>query len=207
MTNEDFLRRIEQQPADDTARLVYADWLEERSEPLASVQAEFLRLTVELGRSNGFKPDNPTLLERLQEFKRRKGRPVELPTAKEVRARLRDLASQLEENWLSVVSRLPIENCETSLEPVASRAEARAFKFLCPQRWEDLEPTDTRMERFCDACQQNVHYCHTIEQARTHALQGACVAINLAVLRKPGDLLSPGMLMGAIDPSYFGDQE
>ena len=37
-----FLEVLKANPADDTARLVYADWLDEHDEPL---KAEYLRLT------------------------------------------------------------------------------------------------------------------------------------------------------------------
>ena len=42
-----FLRAIFNQPDDDTLRLVYADWLQERGDP----RAEYLRLDVEQRRS------------------------------------------------------------------------------------------------------------------------------------------------------------
>jgi uncharacterized protein (TIGR02996 family) len=49
MSDEDgFLRKLLEKPADDTVRLVYSDWLEERNEPLANREAEFLRLEAEL---------------------------------------------------------------------------------------------------------------------------------------------------------------
>jgi uncharacterized protein (TIGR02996 family) len=37
-------------PADDLARLVYADWLEETAEPVAMARARFIRLQIELAR-------------------------------------------------------------------------------------------------------------------------------------------------------------
>jgi uncharacterized protein (TIGR02996 family) len=42
-----FLAALKANPADDTARLVYADWLDEHDEPR---KAEYLRLAAELGR-------------------------------------------------------------------------------------------------------------------------------------------------------------
>jgi uncharacterized protein (TIGR02996 family) len=45
MTDEDFLRAIEAAPADDSPRLIYADWLEERGQ---SPKAEFLRIEARL---------------------------------------------------------------------------------------------------------------------------------------------------------------
>ena len=43
-TDEDFLRKLLDNPADDTTRLVYADWLDEQDDPTATAKAEFLRL-------------------------------------------------------------------------------------------------------------------------------------------------------------------
>lgn len=45
-SNEAFLAAICDNPADDTPRLIYADWLEERGDP----RAEFIRVQVELAR-------------------------------------------------------------------------------------------------------------------------------------------------------------
>lgn len=44
---ESFLKAICEQPADDTARMVFADWLEEHGEP---ERAEFVRLQIALAR-------------------------------------------------------------------------------------------------------------------------------------------------------------
>ncbi|AMV26267.1 hypothetical protein VT84_17850 [Gemmata sp. SH-PL17] len=45
-----FLAALKVDPADDTARLVYADWLDEHNEP---VRAEYLRLVVTTARNEG----------------------------------------------------------------------------------------------------------------------------------------------------------
>jgi uncharacterized protein (TIGR02996 family) len=42
-----FLRALVESPRDDVSRLVYADWLEEQDDPVARLQAEYLRLTVQ----------------------------------------------------------------------------------------------------------------------------------------------------------------
>src|SRR6516162_9578044 len=47
-----FLRGILENPADDSPRLVYADWLEERADP----RAEFIRVQCELAK---LPPDDP----------------------------------------------------------------------------------------------------------------------------------------------------
>lgn len=44
---EEFLRQIRENPADDTVRLVYADWLDEDGQP---ERAEFIRVQIELAR-------------------------------------------------------------------------------------------------------------------------------------------------------------
>jgi hypothetical protein len=55
--------------------------------------------------------------------------------------------------------------------------------------------------RFCDACTQHVFYCDTIEAARAHARAGACVAIDPALRRSPGDLAeSRTVTMGVLLP-------
>src|SRR5262245_31093810 len=41
-----FLRALEQDPDDETTRLIFADWLEERGDPLA----ELIRIQAELGK-------------------------------------------------------------------------------------------------------------------------------------------------------------
>src|SRR5580704_16967148 len=44
MNHDDFLQAILDDPADDTPRLIYADWLEERGDP----RGEFIRVQCEL---------------------------------------------------------------------------------------------------------------------------------------------------------------
>jgi uncharacterized protein (TIGR02996 family) len=46
MTEDDFLRAIQEKPADDSVRAAYADWLAERGD----VRAEYLRLVQQLAR-------------------------------------------------------------------------------------------------------------------------------------------------------------
>jgi uncharacterized protein (TIGR02996 family) len=51
--DEAFLEAIREQPDDDAPRLIYADWLEEHSQPQ---RAEFLRVQCELGRQTEGSP-------------------------------------------------------------------------------------------------------------------------------------------------------
>jgi hypothetical protein len=70
------------------------------------------------------------------------------------------------------------------------------FEFLCDRRWEDLRPSGDRALRRCDACRQDVHYCDTITEARRHAWEGHCIAVDLGVIRRDGDLWPPQMWLG-----------
>src|SRR5262249_7202566 len=140
-TDDDFLQKLLDNPADDIARLVYADWLDDQDDPAAKLKSAFLRLTVKLG-DPGRKPGW------------RKAR----------RKELQPLAAQLDASWLAIVSRLKVENC------AAKRASvARQFDLLCDRRWDELTPTSDGAVRFCETCQNNVHYCDTIMAARDHA--------------------------------------
>ena len=87
----------------------------------------------------------------------------------------RELAVLLEPAWLAVVDKVPIERC--------------TFAFECPRKWENLQPIEgSTTTRFCDACKKNVHYCDSIADAREHAREGRCVAIDARLVRRPGDL-------------------
>lgn len=69
-----FLLDIIENPADDTPRLVYADWLEDHGEP---ERAEFIRLQVELAHleealASDLSRTATSILERRDELKQRK---------------------------------------------------------------------------------------------------------------------------------------
>jgi uncharacterized protein (TIGR02996 family) len=177
-TDADFLALLQTEPADDATRLVYADWLDERGDAESTAKAEFLRKTVELFA--------PTKSKRQQ---------------RALRKRLQQLAARLDTEWLAVVSRLAIENCHN--KPPRPGSRLLRFDFLCDRKWEDLRATDGRAVRFCDACRHNVHYCGTITEARRHAWEGHCVAVDLGVNRVAGDLAPPRLLVGRITPDHF----
>jgi|GEM_PF-6123323 len=174
----DFLRKLMETPADDTIRLVYADWLEERGDEEGRAKARFLRLTVHL--------TGP-----IQRAGWRKPREFEL----------QQLAAQLPTDWLAVVSRLKVESCG------AKRAGnelwdryRRQFDFVCDNRWDEMTPTSDPTCRFCETCQQNVHYCDTITEARKQAQRGHCVAVDLGIIRHEDDLSPPLMILGRMSP-------
>jgi uncharacterized protein (TIGR02996 family) len=83
-----FLADIRDHPDDDTPRLIYADWLEERGD----IRAEFLRVQVRLAE----------LKHKAREDRRLKAR---------LRHRLRQLLPEMDRNWLALVDRTDIENC------------------------------------------------------------------------------------------------
>ncbi len=52
-------------------------------------------------------------------------------------------------------------------------------------------PTDDPKARHCESCQQHVHYCNSLVEARHHSERGHCVALSLALVRRPNDLFRP----------------
>lgn len=88
MTDDAFLRTIQEKPNDDTTRLIYADWLEERDDEVSMTRARFLRADCELA-----------LLPRSD---KRRGA---------LDKRRRKLARRLDASWLAVVGKLEIERC------------------------------------------------------------------------------------------------
>jgi uncharacterized protein (TIGR02996 family) len=69
MAHDAFLRAILENPDDDTPRLVYADWLEERDDP----RGEFIRVQCRLARTGGDDPLRPGLEAREQDLLARHG--------------------------------------------------------------------------------------------------------------------------------------
>jgi uncharacterized protein (TIGR02996 family) len=98
-------------------------------------------------------------------------------------------ARKLEADWLRAVSTVPVENCVV-------------FTFDCPKWWDTLATTADPAVRACDTCQKTVHYCATVSEALGHASSGRCVAVQLGLARKPGDLESDAAVgsIGAASP-------
>lgn len=174
-----FLRSLLDSPRDDASRLVYADWLEDQDDPPAARQADYLRLTVQLA--------VPALKKGLR---------------KALRKRLQALAADLDTDWLAVVSRIPVENCATKRAAATATVE---FRFVCDRDWSDMVPTEDETVRHCAHCREDVHYCGTIKEARDHARQGHCIAVDLGVIRRDHDLEPPQqmLMLGRPAPSYF----
>jgi uncharacterized protein (TIGR02996 family) len=99
------------------------------------------------------------------------------PQKDECFARLQEAGGDLESDWLAAVSRVPIENC------------GLRFQFRCPNRWELLKVTSDESVRYCGACRKNVYFCETIDEAKEHAANRHCVAVDARLSRTPNDLL------------------
>jgi len=52
------------------------------------------------------------------------------------------------------------------------------FAFRCTRTWESLIQIGRPAVRFCDECQQEVHYCRTDAQLATAVRMNRCVAIE-----------------------------
>ncbi len=152
-----FLSAIRQTPADETARLVYADWLDEQDDPSCKPKADFIRLEARMAAA-----------------------PRESLNRIRWLGHLKMLAAGLDPGWLAAVSHPKLEACRLQ------------FRFECPKQWAALQPTADPKARFCESCQQSVHYCDTLREAQDHAARGDCVAVTLALVRRPNDLHPPG---------------
>lgn len=152
-----FLAGIRAEPKDDLRRLVYADWLEEQPDGQCRAKAEYLRLEVHV---SGLPDDHPE----------RDGNILQM----------RAVAEELPVEWKSMVSKVPIENCNVR------------WRFQCPKKWSELEEIPgacMTIVRFCTACRRAVAYCDSVEEARRVAeSSGNCVAIDRSALRKPLDM-------------------
>lgn len=86
-----FLTAIRRTPADNTARLVYADWLDERDNPESRDKSDFLRLELRMAESPERGLNRVRWLHKLQK-----------------------LAATLDPGWLAVVSHPKLEACRVS---------------------------------------------------------------------------------------------
>lgn len=213
-----FLKAILERPDDDARKLVYADWLDEQGDP----RAEYLRLMMKQRRervitpkqrqrhqqlsaelatllsqgtrrtptSGGFPRHTEEEMRRVRELEgelRKLSRKIRQP----IPARLQELAATLDPHWLAIVSDPQIELCGKS----GGARVGLHFEFVCDQSWADMRPTDDNAVRHCEACSKNVHYCDTIVDARTHARRGECIAVDLGIIRRDGDLEPRRMMM------------
>jgi uncharacterized protein (TIGR02996 family) len=79
------------------------------------------------------------------------------------------------------------------------------FELKCPQKWSALKLTSNPRERHCEICRQTVSFCATVEEAREHALEGHCVAVEVTEIRHRYDLDPPPMAVGSVAVRRDGD--
>jgi hypothetical protein len=104
--------------------------------------------------------------------------------------RLQELAATFDPSWLAVVSDPEIEGCGKG------KGWRPRFDFVCDKTWADLRPTGNDAVRHCESCGKNVHFCDNLADAREHSQEGHCVAVDLGVLRRDGDLAPRRMILG-----------
>ncbi len=111
--------------------------------------------------------------------------------------KLRAVAEGLPVEWKTAVAKVAIENCGVR------------WRFQCPKKWSELEETYSPDVRFCSACRKDVFFCDSVEKARRVAENvGVCVAIDLGVIRRDGDmdmLRNPPELESEELPMYIGE--
>lgn len=192
MTNDDraFIRGILSDPTSDTARLVYADFLDEQEDP----RGEFLRLEVSEARGD---------FEHIAEES-----VFAVMARTTAQQRLRELRDQLDPTWLAMIERPPVEKCPQA-RPRFRRTKLH-FEFECPKKWDRLELTDDDTVRHCSACQKDVYFCHSLNEAIDHAWRRECVAVAPQVPRHPRDLdveetVTMGLLISPSDHDDPGD--
>jgi uncharacterized protein (TIGR02996 family) len=170
-TEQRFLDAIRQRPDDPEPRAVYADWLEEHGH---AQRAEFLRLQLAAGAATSAAD----------------------PAFTRAAARLAELAGQVGDGWRVLVAMSFIEpkTCRSRGAAAGTTDPALGFELVCPMRWDKLEPTEREGARLCRACNTEVTYCTTIEQAATAAQAGRCIAIDLGNRRSRFDLERPMMV-------------
>ena len=62
-----------------------------------------------------------------------------------------------------------------------SLAEIRncEFRYECPKLWAELQETENKKIRFCDACDRSVHYCKTPAELHRAIINNYCVAVEI----------------------------
>lgn len=70
------------------------------------------------------------------------------------------------------------------------------FDLVCDRTWADMKPTNDTSVRHCETFKKNVHYCDNLADAREHAVENHCIAVDLGVIRRDGDLRPRMMFAG-----------
>jgi hypothetical protein len=59
-----------------------------------------------------------------------------------------------------------------------------------------MKPTGDGKVRHCETCRKSVYFCDNLADAREHSEAGHCIAIDLGVIRRDGDLMPPTFFTG-----------
>jgi uncharacterized protein (TIGR02996 family) len=212
-----FLKAILEHPEDDALKLVYADWLEEQSDP----RGEYLRLMMKVRQERVVTPEqrrrhqelslavadlrsqewkalragslpggmDRQLLQRMQELEKELA-DLSSQLRQQIPTKLQELAATIDPNWLALLSDPVIEACGKS----QGQAFHPRFNFICDQSWADMRPTGNESVRHCQTCGKNVYFCDNIADAREHAQRRDCIAVDLGVIRRKGDLVDIAFL-------------
>jgi hypothetical protein len=73
---------------------------------------------------------------------------------------------------------------------------------VCDKTWADLKTTDDQTVRRCETCNKNVHFCETIVDAREHAQENHCIAVDVGIVRREGDPEPPVFMLGGIGEPF-----
>lgn len=77
----------------------------------------------------------------------------------------------------------------TIAQPPLERCGGFQYELQCPNRWDQLAPTDSPKERFCGSCKRNVHYATTVSEAIDLVERGECLVVDIVPPRTPNDLV------------------
>ena len=147
-----FIEAITDNPRDDSARLVYADWLEERNDPRCEYlrkECEFAELAQRVSASDA--PPDPELSQQLDQL----------------RQEIRTLRHGFHNDWLSQMSRSKVACCSSEFY----------LDFECPMTWGELRPTRQADVRYCDVCDSKVYFVTSEKAAFRRAHKGHCVCL------------------------------
>ncbi|AMV28719.1 hypothetical protein VT84_30215 [Gemmata sp. SH-PL17] len=127
-----FLSVIRQSPADNTARLVFADWLDEQDDPNCKIKADFIRLELRVA-------DAPE-----QSLDRTYGQ-----------NQLRQRAARIDSLWLATISNPPIEAHRTTHPDTCPKQ----WKLLTPTAAPQIRHCETCQHcvHYCDSLLEARH--------------------------------------------------
>ena len=61
-----------------------------------------------------------------------------------------------------------------------------------------MKPTGDNNVRNCETCNKSVYFCDNLADAREHSQSGHCIAVDLGVIRRDGDLKPRPIFLGAV---------